>query len=216
VIHTPLPSLVHGDDPGRDVDDFCRLLASGKHVITTVGYMYPVAHGQELVDRLTAACRQGDSSFHGTGANPGWFGDVLPLVMSGLSLRIDRVSVQEISSFQYYPSPEIMFEMMGFGRTPDDFQRRGDRHRSWLDGLFTEAVQMVAHGLGVEVDEVTSTMPKHYHILQRRQRRRPRPRALVAARRGDRTLGAPRREGLVRERVHCHFVESVTSIGRNG
>jgi hypothetical protein len=120
--------------------------------------MYPVAHGQELVDRLTAACRQGDSSFHGTGANPGWFGDVLPLVMSGLSLRIDRVSVQEISSFQYYPSPEIMFEMMGFGRTPDDFQRRGDRHRSWLDGLFTEAVQMVAHGLGVEVDEVTSTM----------------------------------------------------------
>ncbi len=39
VLHMPLPSLVHGDDPGRDVDDACRLLASGKHVVTTVGYM---------------------------------------------------------------------------------------------------------------------------------------------------------------------------------
>ena len=52
VVHTPLPSLVHGDEPGRDVDDFCRLLAAGSNVITTVGYMYPAAHGPELVDRL--------------------------------------------------------------------------------------------------------------------------------------------------------------------
>jgi 2,4-diaminopentanoate dehydrogenase len=37
VIHTPLPSLVYGDDPDRDVADICRLLASGKNVITAVG-----------------------------------------------------------------------------------------------------------------------------------------------------------------------------------
>src|SRR6476619_1818830 len=55
-IHTPLPSLVHGDDPGRDLDDFVALLESGTDVITTVGYMYPAAHGPEVVDRLQAAC----------------------------------------------------------------------------------------------------------------------------------------------------------------
>jgi 4-hydroxy-tetrahydrodipicolinate reductase len=160
VVHTPLPSLVHGDDPGRDVDDFCALLASGADVITTVGYMYPAAYGNELTDRLTEACDHGGSSFHGTGANPGWFGDVLPLVMSGLSLEVDRIAVQEISSFQHYPSPEIMFDMMGFGTTPDEFARRADRHRAWLDGLFREAVMMVAHGLGLPVatSDVTSTM----------------------------------------------------------
>ncbi|MGI9052669.1 MAG: NAD(P)H-dependent amine dehydrogenase family protein [Ilumatobacteraceae bacterium] len=158
VVHTPLPSLVHGDDPGRDVDDFAALLAGGADVITTVGYMYPPAHGAELVARLDAACQAGRSSFHGTGANPGWFGDVLPLVMSGLSLRIDRIVVQEISNFQHYPSPEIMFEMMGFGRTPDEFAARAARHRHWLDGLFREAVLMVATGLGSDVDDVTSEM----------------------------------------------------------
>jgi hypothetical protein len=47
---------------------------------------------------------------------------------------------------------------MNFGRTPDEFEARSTRHRTWLDGLFTEAVQMVADGLDAPVDEVTSTM----------------------------------------------------------
>jgi hypothetical protein len=158
VIHTPLPSLVRGADPGRDVDDFVALLASGADVITTVGYMYPPAHGAELVQRLQAACVAGRSSFHGTGANPGWFGDVLPLVLTGLSLRVEHIAVREISNFQHYPSPEIMFEMMGFGATPAEFAARDDRHRTWLDGLFREAVMMVADGLGCRADDVTSEM----------------------------------------------------------
>ncbi len=158
VLHMPLPSLVHGDDPGADLDHFCRLLASGKHVVTTVGYMYPQVYGDEVMGRLEQACAQGSSAFHGTGANPGWFGDLLPLLMTGMSLRVDQIRVQEVSNFQYYPSPEIMFEMMNFGRTPAEFEARSARHRSWLDGLFTEAVQMVADGIEAVVDGVTSDM----------------------------------------------------------
>ncbi len=158
VLHMPLPSLVYGDDPGADLDDFCRLLASRKHVITTVGYMYPKVYGDDVMHRLSSACGAGGVAFHGTGANPGWFGDLLPLLMSGLSLRIDQIAVQEISNFQYYPSPEIMFEMMNFGRTPEEFTLRSERHRTWLDGLFTEAVQMVADGIDAEIDEVSSEM----------------------------------------------------------
>ena len=71
VLHMPLPSLVYGDDPDVDLDNFCRLLASGKHVVTTVGYMYPQVYGDEVMDRLTAACESGGSTFHGTGAYRG-------------------------------------------------------------------------------------------------------------------------------------------------
>lgn len=158
VLHMPLPSLVFGDDPGADLDHFCRLLSSGKHVITTVGYMYPKVYGDDVMTRLSNACAEGGVAFHGTGANPGWFGDLLPLLMSGMSLRIDQIGVQEISNFQHYPSPEIMFEMMNFGRTPAEFAVRSVRHGAWLDGLFTEAVQMVADGLDAAVDEITSEM----------------------------------------------------------
>jgi hypothetical protein len=158
VLHMPLPSLVYGDAPGADVEHFCALLSSGKHVVTTVGYMYPKVHGDDLVARLESACVAGGVTFHGTGANPGWFGDLLPLLLSGLSLSIERIEVQEISNFQHYPSPEIMFDMMNFGRTPAEFEARSTRHRGWLDGLFAEAVQMVAEGLGAVVDEVSSEM----------------------------------------------------------
>ncbi|MEM7016615.1 MAG: hypothetical protein AAF512_04645, partial [Pseudomonadota bacterium] len=101
---------------------------------------------------------QGNSSFHSTGLNPGYMGDVLPLSMSSMSRQIDRIVVQEISTFQYYPSPEIMFESMGFGSEPEAFQQRGERRTNWLNGLFRESIQMVADGLEFALDEVKSEM----------------------------------------------------------
>ncbi|MEM9620932.1 MAG: dihydrodipicolinate reductase [Pseudomonadota bacterium] len=156
VIHTPLPSLVYGDNPEQDVEDFCTLLAAGKNVITAVGYMYPKVHGQALVDRLEAACAQGNSSFHSTGLNPGWLGDLVPLTMSGLCETIDQAIVLEISSFEMYPSPEIMFGSMGFNSTPEDFARNNARRANWLNGLFAESVQMTADGMGLNVTEIVS------------------------------------------------------------
>lgn len=154
VIHAPLPSLVHGDDPDADLATICRLLASGKDVITVVGYMYPSVHGAEIVDRLSAACEVGQATFHGTGLNPGWMGEIVPLTMSALSKRIDAITVTEISDFARYPSPEIMFSMMGFGSDPDEFERTSRRRANWLNGLFRENITLMAHGLGVELDRV--------------------------------------------------------------
>lgn len=162
VLHTPLPSLVYGDDPDEDVKNFCRLLASGKNVVTTVGYMYPKAHGQALTDRLEAACKAGGTSFHSTGLNPGWMGDVLPLTMSSLSQRVEQIYVREISNFEFYPSPDIMFGMMGFGRTEEAFQNDIARYKHWLTGLFRENIQMIADGLGVTLDEITDTTERAY------------------------------------------------------
>ncbi len=155
VIHTPLPSLVYGDDPDADIATICKLLASGKNVITTVGYMYPKVHGPSVVRRLNAACKKGGTTFHSTGVNPGWVGDLLPLTMTSLSNRIDQVYVQEISNFEYYPSPEVMFDMMNFGKTPAEFRKATARYSNWLTGLFRENIQMVADGLGVKLDKIT-------------------------------------------------------------
>jgi hypothetical protein len=162
VVHAPLPSLVYGEDPDADVRNFCRLLASGKDVITTVGYMYPKAHGPVLTERLDAACREGGSTFHSTGLNPGWMGDVLPLTMSSLARRIDQVYVREITNFEFYPSPEIMFGMMGFGKTEDEFQKDVARYSAWLSGLFRENILMIADGLGVALDEITESTARAY------------------------------------------------------
>ena len=158
VIHTPLPSLISGENEDQDLDDFCELLAAGKNVITVVGYMYPKVYGPAVVERLEAACQAGQSTFHSTGLNPGWMGDLLPLTISALCERIDHIHVQEVSRFDQYASPEVMFGAMGFNATPDEFAEKIKGQKKWLDGLFTESVQMVADALDLGVTEVVSTL----------------------------------------------------------
>ena len=158
VIHTPLPSLIYGENPEQDLDDFCELLAAGKNVITIVGYMYPKVYGDAVVNRLEEACLAGNSSFHSTGLNPGWLGDLIPLTISSLCEKVEHVLVLEVSVFDGYASPEIMFDSMGFGATPDEFKEKNKRQKIWLDGLFSESVQMVADGMGLGVTEVVSSL----------------------------------------------------------
>jgi 2,4-diaminopentanoate dehydrogenase len=154
VIHAPLASLVYGVHEQQDIDDICTLLEHGKNVITVVGYLHPKVHGTALVERIEGACRRGNSTFHSTGLNPGWMGDLLPLTMSALSRDIDRIVVREITNFEFYPSPEIMFAAMGFGSSVERFERDGERRRRWLNGLFAESIQLVADGIGLALDEI--------------------------------------------------------------
>jgi hypothetical protein len=157
VAHMPLPSTRYGEDPDADTKDLCRLLESGKNVVTTVGYVYPKAYGPELVERLESACARGGVSLHGTGVNPGWLAELLPLVMSALSDRIDKITVSESTEFSGYPSPEIILEMLGMGRTLEVFEQSRGRYLSWLGGLFSESVHMLADGLAAPLDEIRTS-----------------------------------------------------------
>jgi hypothetical protein len=154
VAHMPLPSAQYGDDPEADLRNLCRILESGKNVVTTVGYLYPRAYGEDVVERLEAACRAGGSSLHGTGANPGWMSDILPLTASAMSAQIDRIHVRESTEFSWYPSPQILFDMMGFGATPEEYDARSSRYVGWLSGLFRESLMLVADGLAITLDEI--------------------------------------------------------------
>ncbi len=154
VLHMPLPSAQVGDDPDHDTQVICQLLAAGIDVITTVGYLYPKAYGSAVFDRLQAACSVGGASLHGTGANPGFMSELVPLVLSGLCRQISSVFVGESSEFSRYPSKEVIFAMMGFGQTPDLFEAHSERYHRWLTGLFSESVMMVADGLGVGLDSI--------------------------------------------------------------
>lgn len=108
------------DDPQGTIENICLLLASGKNVISTAltALIYPRAAGEEVVARLQAACRAGNTSFHGTGIQPGWAAEVLPLTLSCLFRRIDSLLVREIFDYSTYPSARMLFDTMGFGKPP--------------------------------------------------------------------------------------------------
>jgi hypothetical protein len=158
IIHSPLPSEIYGDDPATDINDICRALRAGKNVITVVGFMYPKVYGDDVMQQFEQACQAGGTSFHGTGLNPGMYGDLLPLTLSALSSHIDRIHVIETTNFSFYPSPQIIFEMMGMGKQPAEFEQHTTRYKRWLNGLFRENIQMIADGLELTLDQIDETM----------------------------------------------------------
>jgi hypothetical protein len=140
-------------DPGGAVDEICALLASGKNVVSTAltGLIYPPSMGDHVAEQIEAACLRGRSSFHGTGIEPGWASEVLPLTTSGLFGRIDSIRVQELLDYTTYPSAEMLFDIMGFGLPPEADVPLGDA--SLASGPFRAPVQLVAAGLGATIEE---------------------------------------------------------------
>lgn len=102
------------------LEEICRLLASGKDVVSTAAtaLFYPKAQGQAVVDRIEAACAAGNSSYHGCGIEPGWAGSTMPLILSGAMARIDSILIQEILDYGNYPTARMMFDLMGYGKEP--------------------------------------------------------------------------------------------------
>lgn len=142
-------------NPMGALDDICRLLASGKNVVSTAvtALIYPASMGPAVVQRLTAACTEGASSFHATGIEPGWAAEVLPLTMSGLFQRIDTLLVQELLDYSTYDSADMMFEIMGFGQAPDAPVPLADPVLA--GSTFKASLMLVADGLGAVIDDFT-------------------------------------------------------------
>jgi 4-hydroxy-tetrahydrodipicolinate reductase len=157
VSYTPLPSAQVGPDPDLDERVIRSLLSSGRNVVTAVGFIYPWAHGPELVARLDAACAEGGTSLHGTGVDPGFMAEVMPLTLSGISSQVDAVRVVDSSDFETYPSKGIVVDMMGFTKRPEEYETGARRWRTFVGGLFRESVAMVADGLGFRIDGITET-----------------------------------------------------------
>jgi 2,4-diaminopentanoate dehydrogenase len=140
-------------NPMGALDDICRLLASGKNVISTAvtGFIHPRAAGRRVVERLETACAAGGTSFHGTGIEPGWAAEVLPLTMSALFQRIDSLVVQELLDYSSYESADMLFDIMGFGTPPDEPVPMADASLAGL--TFRAPLMLLADGLGATIDD---------------------------------------------------------------
>ena len=139
-----------------DLDEVCRILASGANVVTTAFLFHPRALPPEDLARLEAACEAGGTSVHGTGLNPGNLSGVLPLALSGMSRSIERVTLQERADWSFYESTHITFDNMRFGRPPEDVTEEASDFLRFNSGIFQEMIWLVGDALGAGLEEVTS------------------------------------------------------------
>lgn len=139
-----------------DVDTVCRLLRSGKNVVTTSGFFHPSSDFRDDGDRIRAACRDGGTSFHGAGIHPGYAGDILPLTLARVVSKIEQIQVYEVVNV-LADAPLDHIDWLGFGKQKDEFL-----NSPTILGLgvpfFAQSMNMVADGLGVTIDEVTAEL----------------------------------------------------------
>lgn len=140
--------------PVEAIDDLVRIMGSGKNVVGTalVPLVYPPSAPAEMRQPLEEAALKNEVSLFMSGIDPGVANDLLPLVLTGLCERVDRVRVYEILNYATYDQPEVLFHTMGFAQPLD--------HTPILlvPGVLSLAwgcvVNVIAAGLGVELEDV--------------------------------------------------------------
>jgi 4-hydroxy-tetrahydrodipicolinate reductase len=139
-----------------DLDETIRLLAQGSNVVTTCGLFQ--AGGGILDDadrqRVVAACEQGSASLYATGSSPGFITDVLPLALLSLQRRVDAIEIDEFANLSKRDSPQLLFELMGFGAPMAEV----DQGRAlYLQRGFGPPLARLAEAAGRPVDEWSAT-----------------------------------------------------------
>jgi hypothetical protein len=134
-------------------DEICRLLESGANVVSTrMELQNPVALDPAMAARIEAACQRGNSSIHATGSSPGFITEAVPIVLTSIQRRLDHLAIYEYADVSSRNSPEMIFDMMGFGKKPQA-GKVDESHFDHARNSFGPSLQLIATALGLPFDK---------------------------------------------------------------
>lgn len=126
------------------------IVAAGVNVVSTCEELsYPWTTQPGLSAEIDTRARAAGVSVLGTGINPGFLMDFLPLASSAVVNRVDSVLIERIQDATTRRLP--FRQKIGAGLTLDAFQERVDSGKIRHVGL-TESMHMVAAALGWTLD----------------------------------------------------------------
>jgi 4-hydroxy-tetrahydrodipicolinate reductase len=150
IVHTAMAD----DRIFEALGDLERFLSAGCNVVSSSPVMlqYPAPDDALCAPVVEAAERAGVSIFV-NGVDPGFANDALPLILSGVSERIEEVRCSEVLNYNTYNQPMVLFDIMGFGRDLDDVPLL--LSPGILISAWGSVVRQIAAGLDVTLTDVT-------------------------------------------------------------
>jgi 4-hydroxy-tetrahydrodipicolinate reductase len=121
-------------------------------VSTTEELAYPAKAHAALARRIDAAARRGRVAVLGTGVNPGFVMDALPIALTAVSADVTAIEVDRVQDAR---TRRVPFQRrIGVGLTPDEFAARVRSGEVRHVG-FAESLAMIADAVGWKLDRVT-------------------------------------------------------------
>lgn len=145
VLHTPRLQIPYE----RHDEDICRLLRSGKNVITTAGNHYPLAHGPQRQALFDDACKEGGTTLFGTGVSPGVIGERVTMALAATSIDLDAITIDEVFDASGMTSPDFVFTVMGMGSDPATTDLTAGTLPRLYTTLYSETLAYMADHLGL-------------------------------------------------------------------
>jgi hypothetical protein len=151
-----------------NTDDIVALLTSGKSVITTTSYAHLPTFGADADDRIHRACGEGGTRFHAAGEHPGFMFERLATSVTALSQRVDRITVQEFVDCRAVTAREMLVDLMGMGKRPDEITPDSAMFRA-ISSQYEQSLAATADVLGLRFDEIrrevrTATLPHDVEV----------------------------------------------------
>jgi 4-hydroxy-tetrahydrodipicolinate reductase len=137
-----------------DFDQVCRLLSSGKNVVTGRGeFLFPAAMKTQHRKAVEAACSLGGTSIHATGSSPGFISEALPIPLIAQQRRFECLTINEYADMTSRDSPAMIFNMMGFGKAAGVFNPGMIDH---VKHDFSGSLMQIAEAVNMPLDDVTA------------------------------------------------------------
>ena len=121
-------------------------------VSTTEELSYPVGKNRALARKIDALAKKAKVAVVGTGVNPGFAMDALPIMLTGICERVDSIRVDRIQDARTRRLP--FQQKIGAGLNTRQFAQKVNDASVRHVGL-AESVTMIADAMGWKLDKVT-------------------------------------------------------------
>lgn len=146
VLHTA------GSRAGISLAQMAPMIERGVAVVSSCEeLLFPALRAPQETAEADAACRRTGARILGTGVNPGFVLDVLPLCLSGVCAEVRGVYGERVVDASTRRQP--LQKKVGSGMAPEEFEALGRVGKAGHAG-FQESLMLIGHALGWELGPI--------------------------------------------------------------
>ncbi len=140
-----------------------QAVESGINIISICEELsYPFLYQPKLSEELDLIAKANNVTVVGTGINPGYLMDLLPIVITAPCQSVKSIKVTRMMNSA---KRRVSFQRkIGTGLSPNEFRQKIDNKEITGHVGLTQSIQMICDALGFEYDEIKEFPPKEMII----------------------------------------------------